>query len=52
MPSMFSSSGDDALYQAEIQYIRPVILDVMIPGRNGFEVCRELAENLASACPF
>jgi len=27
-----------------------VILDVMIPGRNGFEVCREL-RRADSACP-
>jgi len=37
-----SSSGDDALYQAAINTYDLVILDVMIPGRDGFEVCREL----------
>jgi two-component system copper resistance phosphate regulon response regulator CusR len=40
-----SSSGDDALYQAEINTYDLVILDVMIPGRNGFEVCRELRKS-------
>jgi two-component system, OmpR family, copper resistance phosphate regulon response regulator CusR len=37
-----SASGDDALYQAAINSYDLVILDVMIPGKNGFEVCREL----------
>jgi DNA-binding response OmpR family regulator len=36
------SNGDDALYQASINPYDAVILDVMIPGRDGFEVCREL----------
>src|SRR5258708_34820123 len=34
--------GEDALYQASINEYDAVILDVMIPRRNGFEVCREL----------
>ena len=37
-----AATGDDALYQADINSYDLVILDVMIPGRNGFEVCREL----------
>src|SRR5213592_2411135 len=37
-----ASTGEDALYQAAINTYDLVILDVMIPGRNGFEVCREL----------
>src|SRR6202163_1999790 len=40
-----SSTGDDALYQAAINTYDLVILDVMIPGRNGFEVCRELRKS-------
>lgn len=39
-----SATGDDALYQAEINSYDLVILDVMIPGRDGFQVCRELRE--------
>src|ERR1700716_3023253 len=34
--------GEDALYQASINDYDAVILDVMIPKRDGFEVCREL----------
>jgi two-component system copper resistance phosphate regulon response regulator CusR len=37
-----AESGEDALYQAAINSYDLIILDVMIPGRNGFEVCREL----------
>lgn len=35
-------NGEDALYQAAINSYDVVILDIMIPGKNGFEVCREL----------
>src|ERR1700682_3450294 len=34
--------GEDALYQVSINEYDAVILDVMIPKRDGFEVCREL----------
>jgi DNA-binding response OmpR family regulator len=37
-----ASNGDDALYQAEINTYDLIVLDVMIPGRDGFAVCREL----------
>src|SRR6201997_1572121 len=37
-----TANGDDALYEAAINSYDLIILDVMIPGRDGFEVCREL----------
>ena len=40
-----ASTGEDALYQAAINTYDLVILDVMIPGRDGFEVCRELRKS-------
>jgi CheY-like chemotaxis protein len=40
-----ASTGEEALYQAAINTYDIVILDVMIPGRNGFEVCRELRKS-------
>ncbi len=36
------ANGEEALYQIAINAYDAVILDVMIPGRNGFEVCREM----------
>src|SRR5256714_3412379 len=37
-----AADGDDALYKAAVNDYDAIILDVMIPGRDGFEVCREL----------
>jgi len=39
------ASGNEALYQAAINTYDLVVLDVMIPGRDGFEVCRELRQS-------
>jgi two-component system copper resistance phosphate regulon response regulator CusR len=39
------SSGNDALEQAEINSYDLIILDVMLPGLSGFEVCRRLRES-------
>jgi DNA-binding response OmpR family regulator len=38
-------TGDDALYQAEINSYDLIILDIMIPGRDGFAVCREIRKS-------
>ncbi len=38
-------SGDDALYMAQINPYDAVILDVMLPGKDGFTVCRDMREN-------
>ena len=37
-----AGTGDDGLRQAMEQKPDLVILDVMLPGLNGFDVCREL----------
>jgi DNA-binding response OmpR family regulator len=39
-----ATSGEDALYQAEINSYDLFILDVMIPGLDGFAVCRRIRE--------
>src|ERR1039458_10678435 len=36
------AKGDDALYQVEINDYDLVILDVMIPGKDGFATCRAI----------
>ena len=45
-----SPDGADALYRASINDYDLVILDVMLPRKNGFEVCREL-RSTGSAVP-
>ena len=40
-----ASTGDAALYQAEINPYDLIMLDVMIPERDGFEVCRALRKS-------
>src|SRR5215218_10250396 len=35
-------TGDDALWMAEAHPYDAIVLDVMLPGRNGFETCRHL----------
>jgi two-component system copper resistance phosphate regulon response regulator CusR len=37
-----ATDGEEALYQAEVNAYDLIILDVMTPKKNGFEVCREL----------
>lgn len=39
-----AETGEDALYQADINSYDAIILDVMIPQKDGFEVCLELRE--------
>jgi two-component system, OmpR family, response regulator len=35
-------TGDDALWMAAATEYDAIVLDVMLPGRDGFEICREL----------
>ncbi|HEY7018110.1 MAG TPA: response regulator transcription factor [Gaiellaceae bacterium] len=37
-----ASSGEDALWMAESSEYDAIVLDVMLPGMNGFETCRSL----------
>ena len=37
-------TADDALWMAAAVDYDAIVLDVMLPGRDGFEVCRELRE--------
>jgi DNA-binding response OmpR family regulator len=39
-----AQDGDAGLYQTSINDYDAIILDVLLPQRNGFEVCRELRE--------
>jgi two-component system copper resistance phosphate regulon response regulator CusR len=39
-----AANGDDALYQAEINTYDLFVLDIMIPGTDGFAVCRRIRE--------
>jgi two-component system OmpR family response regulator len=37
-----AASGDDALWMAEATDYDAIVLDVMLPGMSGFEICRRL----------
>jgi two-component system, OmpR family, response regulator len=37
-----AATGDDALWMAEATDYDAIVLDVLLPGRDGFEVCRRL----------
>ena len=41
----FADSGEEALVKAENKTPDLILLDVMLPGLNGFEVCRRLKKN-------
>jgi DNA-binding response OmpR family regulator len=40
-----AATGDEALYLTDINTYDLIILDVMIPGRDGFEVCQEVRKS-------
>jgi DNA-binding response OmpR family regulator len=37
-------NGKEAIYQAEVNTYDVIILDIMLPGKDGFSICRELRE--------
>ena len=37
-----AASGDDAVWMAQATEYDAIVLDVLLPGRSGFDVCREL----------
>ena len=37
-----AGDGDRAVYQAAVNEYDAIVLDVMLPGRSGFDVCREI----------
>jgi two-component system phosphate regulon response regulator PhoB len=39
-----TGNGEDALWMAEATHYDAIVLDVMLPGLDGFEVCRRLRE--------
>jgi two-component system, chemotaxis family, response regulator PixH len=48
-----ASSGEEALEKIERQRPDIILLDVVLPGRSGFEICRELkAEAKTSQIPI
>ncbi|GAB4441161.1 MAG: hypothetical protein Kow0031_23120 [Anaerolineae bacterium] len=46
---LIAKSGERALYQLENQLPDLILLDVLMPGIDGFETCRQLKANPATA---
>ena len=44
MAADVAANGEDALWRAEATDYDAIVLDVMLPGIDGFEVCRRLRE--------
>lgn len=44
-----ASSGDDALRRLRDEDVDMVVLDVMMPGKDGYAVCREIKDDTATA---
>jgi two-component system OmpR family response regulator len=40
-----AQTGEDAIWMAQATPYDAIVLDLMLPGRNGFEVCKTLREN-------
>jgi DNA-binding NarL/FixJ family response regulator len=50
--TMEASCGDEALRTARSECPDLVVLDVCLPGVSGYEICRELKEQVAGALPI
>src|SRR5215475_13018985 len=44
-----AGEGESALYQTEVNDYDLIVLDVMLPGKDGFEICRELRRRFITA---
>ena len=44
--------GDEAVERLESEYFSIVILDIMLPGINGFDICKEIKESGNSSESF
>jgi two-component system alkaline phosphatase synthesis response regulator PhoP len=44
--------GDEAVKRLRSEYFSVVILDIMLPGINGFDLCKEIKENDNSSKSF
>ena len=47
----FAVTGEDGLTRAQAQEFQLIFLDVMLPGINGYEVCRRLKREIRVRCP-
>ncbi|MBI4318877.1 MAG: response regulator [Chloroflexi bacterium] len=47
--TLVASSGEDALQLAKKEAPRLILLDIVLPGMDGFEVCRHLRQNVQTA---
>lgn len=45
-------AGDEAVAKLKSEYFSIVILDIMLPGINGFDICKEIKENNNSSQSF
>lgn len=44
--------GDEAVARLKNEYFSIVVLDIMLPGINGFDICKEIKENDNSSQSF
>ncbi len=45
IPADVASRGDEAISRASFTHYDAIVLDVMLPGMDGFDVCRRLRED-------